>query len=424
MASAVVRTPKLTDGRLYQLAQQLLELFPDGEAKFTYPLMETGSADAETDFEGLIGSKQRLIQEFHFSFPGTVKERVSFHRGVVEEEHWRQHPNQSGFARAVPSAHFDEIGLLAPERGYGGQNQPAPDRLSRNDIFQITDLINELAVDSAFVGQRESATTLSDIVAGQIGDSRQLHLEMTRDLAKARAEADKQNEGRRAALEAEAAEKISFLAKREAELETRRSELNDREPQHERRRLREHLTSRLQEEISRPNKQARNGENRSYFLYLAAGSLFVMLSVGLTLAANLDDVTGSYSFWAYTVKSLAAGVAGAAFIWAGLAGLKTAAIANRKHEDAIQRYGFDMDRASWIVETILQMNSVEKADVPTEWLESVCRDLFVFQDKPSDENRSLEAFAALFDATARAKIGTNGLEFEVDRKGARRLAQA
>lgn len=423
MVSAVVRTPKLTDGRLYQLAQELLDLFPDGEAKFTYPLGETGSVDVETNFESLVGSKQRLIQEFQFSFPGTVQERVSFHRGIVEKEHWRQHPNQSGFARAVPSAHFDEIGLLSPERGYGGQNQPAPARLSRDDVFKLTDIINGLAVDSTFVGQGESATTLSDIVAGQIGDLRQLHLEMTRGLAKARTEADKQDANRRAALETEAAEKMSLLGKREAELEARRQELNDREPQHERRRLREHLTTRLQEEISRPNKETKAWENGSHFLYLAAGFLFVLLSVGLTLAANLDDTTGSYSFWAYTVKSLAAGVAGAAFIWAGLAGLKTAAIANRKHEEAIQRYGFDMDRASWIVETILQMNSVEKADVPSEWLESVCRDLFLFQDKPSDENRSLEAFAALFDATARAKIGTNGLEFEVDRKGARRLAQ-
>jgi hypothetical protein len=68
------------------------------------------------------------------------------------------------------------------------------------------------------------------------------------------------------------------------------------------------------------------------------------------------------------------------------------------------------------------MNTSEKATVPDEWLENVCRDLFVNKERDSKEHRSLDAFAALFDATAKARIGTNGIEFEVDRKGARKLA--
>jgi hypothetical protein len=82
-----------------------------------------------------------------------------------------------------------------------------------------------------------------------------------------------------------------------------------------------------------------------------------------------------------------------------------------------------MDRASWVVETILQMNSAEKSEVPDEWLEAVCRDLFVTTAQSREESRPLDAFAALFDATAKARIGTNGLEFEIDRKGAKKLAQ-
>jgi hypothetical protein len=131
---------------------------------------------------------------------------------------------------------------------------------------------------------------------------------------------------------------------------------------------------------------------------------------------------GSAAFWARTAKSVASGAVGAAFAWAGLSGLKASAIALREHEKSVERYAFDMDRASWVVETLLQMNFVEQAEVPNEWLEAVCRDLFVTSGHKAEESRSLEAFAALFDATAKARIGTNGIEFEVDRKGAKKLA--
>jgi hypothetical protein len=167
--------------------------------------------------------------------------------------------------------------------------------------------------------------------------------------------------------------------------------------------------------------QSRRSEQLAYVLYLATGGVFIGISVALALTDISTD--GSAAFWARTAKSLASGLAGAAFAWAGLTGLKTSAVALREHEKAVERYAFDMDRASWIVETILQMNAVEESQVPEQWLEAVCRDLFASSAERGDDRASLEAFAALFDATAKARIGTSGIEFEIDRKGAKKLAQ-
>ena len=141
------------------------------------------------------------------------------------------------------------------------------------------------------------------------------------------------------------------------------------------------------------------------------------------MMAQLDlDKSNLIVFWTASLKSLVAGIAGAAFAWARLSGMKNSAKSSREYEQQIQRYAFDMDRASWIVETILQMNSSEISQIPDEWLEAVCRDLFSSSGKKTEETNSLEAFAALFDATAKAKIGTSGIDFEIDRKGAKRIA--
>ncbi len=226
------------------------------------------------------------------------------------------------------------------------------------------------------------------------------------------------------ALEENYRKQNDLLQDEKAALESKRKELNDREPQHERRRLREHLTERLQTTISQPRVETGIIERRSNYFYLGTGLIFVIISAFFAYIADDTLNINSASFWAQTMKSVISGVAGAAFAWAGLSGLKTSATDTRKYEQNIQRYAFDMDRASWIVETILQMNSIEKSQLPDEWLEAVCQGLFISEDRKINETSSLEAFSALFDATASAKIGTNGIEFEVDKKGAKKLAKA
>jgi hypothetical protein len=423
MTSAVVRTPKLTDGEILSFVVDLLRLCPEGVASVDYPLGEGAKIASGTKLtQTQLLDKRRLIQEMKFSFGEKVHEIVAFHRGVVEPDYWRQHPNRTGFLKSVPNAHFDELGFLEQERtpSYGS---PAPERdyLPRELVFEIASLVNSKAVDGTFVGEQETAS-LTDIVLGQVHELRSLHLEMTRGLAEARLAADAQLAKRTEQLDAEYGNRASQLAAREGDLEARKQELNDREPQHERRRLREHLTARLQTTIAEPRLETGKRERFSYYLYLAVGAAFVMISVMLAIQADVGDVAGSAAFWSRSIKSVISGIAGAAFAWAGLAGLKSSAVAARQYEQAIQRYAFDMDRASWIVETILQMNSVEEATVPDEWLEAVCRDLFAVSGTKADDHRSLEAFAALFDATARARIGTTGVEFEIDRKGAKKLA--
>ncbi len=206
--------------------------------------------------------------------------------------------------------------------------------------------------------------------------------------------------------------------------------MHDREPQHERRRLREDLTKNIGKILT---GESGNQEKayRSHWFFMVSGTCLIVVSLIFTLQLALAPTSAqpsvadaTFSFWMTAIKGFAAGAAGVAFLWAGLSGLKRAEEAERAQSLRLQRYSHDMDRASWVVETILQLSSTESAKVPDVWLESVCNDLFKSDpDKASATPDSLEALGALLDATARAKIGTNGFEFELERKDAKRVAK-
>lgn len=257
------------------------------------------------------------------------------------------------------------------------------------------------------------------------------HIEQLRELELAfhakQLDADDEFRSRRLESDREATENLRIkqreLEKERQELEDFRKQVNDREPQHERRRLRESLTSDLHKYLEEPKKSAFSGRNLVHFLYLASGIIFLGISVVLTLQIDLSSEVGSAGLWITSIKSIASGIGGAGFVWAGLAGLKSSVHAQTAYDQKLQKYAFDMDRASWVVETLLHMNTTESNQVPDKWLESVCQGLFIEGDKVEGEIKSLDALAALLDATARAKIGTGGFEFELDKRAARKLAE-
>jgi hypothetical protein len=275
--------------------------------------------------------------------------------------------------------------------------------------------------------------TLSALVTSQLEQLRELALDFTQRQIDSESRLEEAYQKRESNLERRTKSEEERLAKQASDNEKRlrsekqkiedwRKEINDREPQHERRRLREHLTKQLQESIAKPDSDRLKDVRTSHLYYLYFGIFFVLISVVLIAVSQIYPSTTVSAFWSNSVKSLAAGIAGAAFIWAGLSSYKTAALSNRKHEQALEKYAFDMDRASWVVETILQMNFVEKTAVPEQWLESVCTDLFSTSVAEKHKTEPIEALAALLDATAHARFGTNGVEFEINRRGAKKLA--
>ena len=92
-------------------------------------------------------------------------------------------------------------------------------------------------------------------------------------------------------------------------------------------------------------------------------------------------------------------------------------------ERRYENYGNDIDRASFVIETIMEVGEKEEMQVPNAWIEGVCRNLFTDKDDEGYGKVPSNAAAMLLESIAGARIGPEGTEITVDRRGARRLSK-
>jgi hypothetical protein len=415
----IIRTAKLSDREVIDALKQLSERFDDSSSSITIALDVRRDLNDLSDYDDPIFSNQsRNVQSATFTFGPEIGQQVSFARGLANTERLTSHPQSSVFVSSrLPSGAFDEWGFFNPPSSTQGKTS-----LSADDKIYVSELLNKFA-DPLQIGSDDDARQLSAVASKQIGDLRSLAKDFMTRLADARESDEAEFKRRLSQLENSFAKRLEYVSGVETELEVKKKELNDREPKHERRRIRGDLTSRLQSAISEPKLDTIEQERRAYHLFLTVGAAFVVVSLAASYVLYSNASTASGGFWILSLKGLASGALGAGLIWSGLAGLKNSSVAARLYEQRIQKYAFDMDRASWIVETLIEMNSLEAANVPDEWLESVCHDLFAIDGGKVEEPKALGALAALLDATAGAKVGTNGLEFQIDRKGAKQMSK-
>jgi hypothetical protein len=410
---APTRITKVTDLQLVKLFNELHD-----ELRFLRVHVYFGGGTS-TVYEGAIDrsnfeSRSQFIQGIHAIMPNQSA-RVIFARGAYALDNNTIDVNR--FQNNRISANFDEYWL-------GGDSFTVEQvqEISRKfRTYQYLDLTGSGA-DSSIV----------DVLASHVEQLRELQL----DFHQQQLNVDDQLRQRRTELEAASdarlEEQRQYLEQDRAELERLRKELNDREPKHERRRLRENLTGDIKSLLQNPPQSAFLRKNYTYLSFVATGAFLIIISLFLTsdLARFLQAESSAYvvpnaAFIIQAIKSLAAGAGGGAFLWAGLNGMKKSEELARQIYDRLQRYSHDMDRASWIVETLLELNAVESAQVPDVWLEAVCSDLFVdAAGARSTQPDSLEALGALLDATARARVGTDGFQFELERPQARKLARS
>ncbi|THK35661.1 hypothetical protein EHS39_23865 [Ensifer sp. MPMI2T] len=89
----------------------------------------------------------------------------------------------------------------------------------------------------------------------------------------------------------------------------------------------------------------------------------------------------------------------------------------------LERYSIDLSRASWAVETIMEAKAHNEVAIPDALINGVTRHLF--EQTGNGRNKGDEPpLATLLRSSATAKFGPNGAEFEVNKKGANRLADS
>ena len=422
---SIYRVARLSDRQVIELYRELVVELIDGTEKFF------GTNGLSADFGGIdeldLPPNSHFLTRAHLS-SNAKGLQVEFRRGV----------STGKFSDRQPSPYFDEIQISLSQQPAGTTMQ---DLLNVSKVIEGYGTVVQPSNDVSNFG---GAT---DIITAEVSKLAELAAELTigadatrRELEIERIRLQKAFEDEKQALDAAHQEREAALDTEKQKLEVLRDELDDREHKHVRRQLRDTITKELNDEITAPKSSQRS------FKYVYLTVFFTMVGVlgcgylayeaqnaivslpldtvkdpetGATISSSLSNSPQVYLLY---LKMFAASAASLGLFVYTINWLRKLSSQITLHQQKLQRHVFDMNRASWTIETILELSASELPEIPEIWLQSVTSNLFEQEDQKSDDTGSLQALGALLNITSEAEIGTDGTKFKLNRRGAKKAA--
>jgi hypothetical protein len=393
----------------------------------------TSSYPAETSRGDFKAKGSHAISEaFVSSEDGAYS--VEFRRGLAKEE-------SSFTSPRMPSPHFDQVQFHAQVVRRRPNEHVAPDRAT---VHKLVDLIESKIILAEPSLSSEPAESAAAVLAQTFAKLNDRFSDLNAEAEARRSEVDREHHERQLEFEAHMREREAELGARQAELEalhTARMEelealkktLDDRDHMHARRSLREAITEDIQDKLAKaliPRTSLLyrlavlfavvcGAATSGWFALYAYGDFSAMLAAQTAMESE-PSWAQSVTTWMLFAKGSLGSLAALGFILYAINWLRKSYNDDlRAHRD-LERYAIDLNRASWAIETILEANSKEGVQIPEIMIEGVSRNLFGTQEQKADAKS--DAIAELLRASARAKIGPGGAEFELGRRGAKKLA--
>lgn len=214
--------------------------------------------------------------------------------------------------------------------------------------------------------------------------------------------------------------KRNELTDREQKLEERTKQLDDRSSRHARRQLRQDLKSELAKR-SQMFSLTQGTTSKRVPIHLLFGVLIAipMFVFAQSFYYGLTHTDGSIS-WVLVTKSLMSASATAAAIIYYIKWTNDWFDQHAEEEFHLKRLELDIDRASWVVEMALEWRDEKGAEIPTELIDRLSRNLFVSEsiDRKGLSHPTQDLASALLDASTNLSLRFPGFaEARFDRKG-------
>lgn len=273
-----------------------------------------------------------------------------------------------------------------------------------------------------------------------------LYRKMTRDATEARKVADEELKEKKAAIESQLASEREAISLRRQEdensiaalredLEQSRKALDDRNHMHVRRELREKITQQIEKRVSGSLLPAGSLWLNSLIVSLIAAcasvaGYFSYLNFEI-LRSSIDVSKGQLSgsipsfdwiMWVTLGRGSISAIVSLGFIAYLVGWLRKTYLDNVRASNELQRYALDINRASWAIETIMEMTEKEGSSLPDKWIEGACYGLFHSKSDEKGDASPLEALGAILGVAARAEFGPNGPKIELERGQLKKLA--
>lgn len=399
------RVNRIDDATLVATLERIAKIIIPVEAQLNFSYVSgVKFSPEEIDKRKLKGRFGINDANLSASFDGKVNLWIGFRRQILSGPH----------GAVVPSAKYDEFIIRFGEQPERWQNRKKETQL-------ILDAIGGSAANTQYDEESSGADAFRVLIDGFSATHRQM-LDSLDDRVK-------QAEDRRVKVEEEADEREA--ARREEhrlaleQIEAERAKLSLQSHMAERRRLLETLSQTAREQAAA--SQLPRGTNAMrwgvFFASLAVSVVAGWLSFQ-SFAALSADSTHTAIDWILLSRGIIGSVVavGAAVYAAGW--LKSFYEADAKAARDLQRFNYDLSRASWIIETVLEVQHEKKGEVPREWIEGVTHGLFDRAQPGSAPDDGAQALGALLGFAGSASFGPDGARIDVGKSGARRLSKA
>ncbi|MDG1473135.1 MAG: hypothetical protein P8Q26_16465, partial [Ascidiaceihabitans sp.] len=368
-----------------------------------------------------LGSRSHLVQgaTYNCSSPNI---QITFARGI----------SRSNFEAREPSNYYDEIKITANSQNSMGSVNDA----NHEDLLEIYNVIRDLttSIEPTSIASTEAGNTA--ILNAEVSKLAALATELIEGADEKRRELDSLRETLNADLlqkEAELSAKLETenqkLEDKKIEIQTQQDEFDDREHKHVRRKLRSEIIEEVANILERPTGRS----YRNFWpLFGIVLSLIGVASLAVLVVQNQAVIAGLYSdgrptpsateiILAYAKMTLTSAAALGLLLYA-VTWMRSLANQSREYEKQLHRYSLDMTRASWTMETLMELSKDDKQMISDLWLESVTKNLFEADGGNRDETNSLQALGALLNVTSETEIGPDGTKFRLNRRAAKKAA--
>jgi hypothetical protein len=401
----IIQTPKLPDSVIFEIFDNLSAEFASPAAYRLFSSQSQNSSSEELRKLGLSAGTEQV----EYATTNGSGFTVTFHRGV-------RNPSQG---QRLPSIYFDEIDISPHSHDARIETLVRINKIVDDQLSKLRLNLPQGNSDSDLSIVQQSHRQLSALLSeiSRRYDKREKDAEAHRKsledgYIKMRQQLEEAAENRRQELE-----------KRDEELRARAKELDDRDNTHVRRELRGRITETLRQRLKEPLITSSTRRNSFAFLVGCTAAGIGLIYLGLWSQAAIATSQDLTSKWFAILKSILFSAAGVGFFGYAVFWLRKLYLDDSRQERELERYALDLDRASWAIETILDMSKKDGAELPSAWVQGVCRDLFAFGATKEDPT-ALQALGAIMDVAAGAEIGTDGAKITLNRRGAKAVAES
>jgi len=299
-----------------------------------------------------------------------------------------------------------------------------------------TEKLNAILSKGLLLGQAGEQNNLIESHSTLLSEMQSLAIKVQEDTSDFRNKLEAEFIDKFKKVEAEKDEKITEIQevyKRKTEaLDARIKELDDRANTHARREIRKEINTKIKNRIDnfKPSKEVNNLRWPLHIAYvlliLSSGyGLFFFSHEFLALLEKDKIATSNVAIVLALIKPLTfTGIFSSGFIFY-IKWLNYWFEKNSSEESMLRKYQLDVERSSWIVETVLESVGQHKQELPKELILSFSNNLFQINEdsRPNVEHPIDQLASAILGSASSAKVKVGDTMLELDRKSMKELSK-